>query len=124
MARLPKPSCLCRSVVFAAGLVGSLVANIECLAYQPVDEVLVPPKKTLHTVLPIGTGILHVVLPTALTDFVNGLLYCCRRPNFRVNRNPAADRAKRSDLCLGMDAAAFRRGGRNAERDDKCRRFF
>ena len=23
-----------------------------------------------------------------------------------------------------MDAAAFRRGGRNAERDDKCRRFF
>jgi len=38
MARLPKPSCLCRSVVFAAGLVGSLVANIECLAYTAAGD--------------------------------------------------------------------------------------
>src|SRR4051794_110427 len=33
-----------------------------------------PPKKTLHTVRRMRAGILHVVLPPALTHFVNGLL--------------------------------------------------
>ena len=53
MARLPKPSGVCRLVFVAAGLVGGSVANVGSFAYTR-----------------------------------------CRGPDFRVNRNPAADRAE------------------------------
>ena len=42
-------------------------------------------------------------------------LYRCRRPNLCADRDPSADRADQSDLRLGMDAAAIRRGGGNTQ---------
>jgi hypothetical protein len=53
MARLPKPSGFCRCVIIVAGFVGSLAANINCLAYTAAGDRIFAP-----------TGILPQIAPT------------------------------------------------------------
>ena len=52
MARLPKPSGVCRFVFFAAGLVGSSVANIDCFAYTAAGDRIFAPTGILPQIAP------------------------------------------------------------------------
>ena len=53
MARLPKLSGFCRFVIIVAGFIGSLAANISCLAYTAAGDRIFAP-----------TGILPQIAPT------------------------------------------------------------